>query len=173
MGIILAITVFPQFSFFLLKCEVDLLLYCCVIAKQPSKRFIIWWWPLSHSLSSPSMVKMVYSVYHGAIRTLRGLLLVVEMDSGKRSSPLWDQLLLDGKTLDINVSQIPLSIYFSYMFWSTVSSGQLMVKSSISTNILRLCLDVTGARTTSKISTHQSTLSLILKAPHAATGYFW
>lgn len=37
-----------------------------------------------------------------------------------------------------------------YIVWTTVSSGPSMVKSSISTNILLLSLDVTGARTTSK-----------------------
>lgn len=42
-----------------------------------------WYDDVMTSLSSFSMVRMVYSVYHGAIRILRGLLPVVEMDSGK------------------------------------------------------------------------------------------
>ncbi len=42
------------------------------------------------SLSSSSMVRTVYSVYRGAIRILRELLPVVEMDSGKSSSSLID-----------------------------------------------------------------------------------
>lgn len=44
------------------------------------------------ALSASSMVKMVYSVYRGAIRIPRGLLPVVEMDSGKSSSSSTDCL---------------------------------------------------------------------------------
>lgn len=42
------------------------------------------------SLSSSSTVRTVYSVYHGAIRILRGLLPVAETDSGTFSSALID-----------------------------------------------------------------------------------
>lgn len=106
-------------------------------------------------LSSSSMVKMVYSVYHGAIKILRGLLPVVEMDSGKNSSFFIDLDSVKSLLLTIHF----WALYIQRMTWiyvvlTTVSFGPLMVKSFISTNILLLCLVVTGARTTSKTSPH-------------------
>lgn len=106
-----------------------------------------WWFvsPLMISLSSSSMVRMVYSVYHGAIRILRGLLLVVEMDSGQSSFPRY--LYSDNTKLQY----LPFVKVLNVLPFFTVSSGPLTVKSSISTNILLLCLVVIGARTTSRI----------------------
>lgn len=49
---------------------------------------VLWflqWWPL---LSSPSMVKTVFSVSRGAIKTPRGSLPAVETDSGECLSPI-------------------------------------------------------------------------------------
>lgn len=46
-----------------------------------------------------------------------------------------------------------------------------MVKSSISTNILLLCLDVTGARTTSK--TINPSAIFVLEPQYAATGFVY
>lgn len=99
------------------------------------------------SLSHLSMVRTVYSVSLGAIRIQRGLLPVVEMDSGKS----WPFLLhCIVWTVPTSHKTVRWLSYKFHILLITVSSGRLTAKSSISTNILLLYLDVTGAKTTSK-----------------------